>query len=252
MAEYKITSKDFDRQKNELKRFAEQPATSTELGKFDTNGNFSDFLSSGFWGLANHKVTGEELNVLVTELQSCLAEINERERMVFKEFGQVYETFEALDKDYIQGILLGIESAKEASLQAKEASEEAKVAQKNIDATIETLILTVQKIQDFKNEINSYVHLNDVDLMWEKLNDIDMKIQSVARDYSHNLEDIIKKNSNKIFELENKVQAYETCLEESKSEKGIVKRKLNIAYIISGSAIGIAIIQLALTIAGVI
>lgn len=178
VSEYNIEKADFEKQKEELKSFAEQPATSTELDKFDTDGQWSDFWGGGLLGvLSGHKVTGEELNSLVTKLQSCFVEINERNRKVIKEFGQVYETFEALDKGYIQGILIGVKSA-------EKASQEAKSAQKDIDATIKALQITINKLKEFKDEVKGYHHLQDIDEIWNHhhhldgyLNDLSKKIR---------------------------------------------------------------------------
>lgn len=169
MSDYSIQKADFDKQKKELKKFSDQPATSTELVKFDTSGKFSDFLSGGLLGLIDHKVTGEEINELVTELQSCFKEINERERKVIKEFGQVYETFEALDKGYIQGILIGVKSA-------ERASQEAKDAQKDIDDTIKALKRTIEKLKEFKNQVNGYRHLPEIDDLWVDVQQVDLEI----------------------------------------------------------------------------
>lgn len=167
MPRYSIERTDFEKQKKELKKFAEQPATSTELDIFSTDGQWSDFWSGGIAGvLSGHKVTGEEMNSLVTELQMCFAEINERDQKVIKEFGQVYRTFEALDKGYIQGILIGVESAKEASREAKEA-------QKDIDDTIKALQITVNKLKQFKEEVNRNKHLSNVDEIWSDVQRID-------------------------------------------------------------------------------
>ena len=191
MSEYSIVKTDFEKQKKELKDFAEQPATSTELDKFSTSGKFSDFLSGGLLGLIDHKVTGEEMNKLVTELQTCFAEINERDRKVIKEFGQVYETFEALDKGYIQGILIGVKSA-------EEASKEAKAAQKDIDDTIKALKLTVQKLQEFKNQVNAHTHLKDIDAMWDDLRSLKKNTDKVSSE----LEKQYKKLDQKVGDLE--------------------------------------------------
>lgn len=174
MPEYSIEKTNFEKQKKELKKFADQPATSTELDKFSTGGQWSDFWSGGLAGvLSGHKVTGEEMNSLVTELQSCFAEINERDRKVIKEFGQVYETFEALDKGYIQGILIGVESA-------KHASEEAKAAQKDADDAIKALQKTISKLKQFKDEVNRHKHLKDVDEMWSDVHRIDGQIEEFS------------------------------------------------------------------------
>lgn len=191
MSEYSIVKTDFEKQKKELKDFAEQPATSTELDKFSTNGKLSDFLSGGLLGLIDHKVTGEEMNKLVTELQTCFAEINERDRKVIKEFGQVYETFEALDKGYIQGILIGVKSA-------EEASKEAKAAQKDIDDTIKALKLTVQKLQEFKNQVNAHAHLKDIDAMWGDLSSLKRNTDKISSEQ----EKQYKKLDQKVGDLE--------------------------------------------------
>lgn len=188
MSEYSIVKTDFEKQKKELKDFAEQPATSTELDKFSTSGKFSDFLSGGLLGLIDHKVTGEEMNKLVTELQTCFAEINERDRKVIKEFGQVYETFEALDKGYIQGILIGVKSA-------EEASKEAKAAQKDIDDTIKALKMTVQKLQEFKNQVNAHAHLKDIDVMWDDLRSLKKNTDKVSSELEKQYEKLEKKVS---------------------------------------------------------
>lgn len=175
MPEYSIQKTDFEKQKKELKAFAEQPATITELDKFSTDGQWSDFWSGGLTGvLSGHKVTGEEMNSLVTKLQSCFVEINERDRKVIKEFGQVYETFEALDKGYIQGILIGVKSA-------EKASQEAKDAQKDIDDTIKALQITIDKLKEFKDEINRYAHLKDIDGIWNDIRQFETELESISK-----------------------------------------------------------------------
>lgn len=191
MSDYSIAKADFEKQKAELKSFAEDLDESTELVKFSTDGNLFDFLSGGLWGLLDHKVTGEEMNNFVAKLQKCLVKINEREQNVIKEFGQVYETFEALDKGYIQGILIGVKSA-------EEASKEAKAAQKDIDNTIKALKLTVQKLQEFKNQVNNHVHLKDIDDMWRDLKSLIEYIDT----FSSNLKKEYERLDQKIGEFE--------------------------------------------------
>lgn len=153
-AEFDIQKEIFEKEKNKLKEFAKKEATTTELSDFRTFGD-------GLFGFGSHKVTGVEANNLVEELQSCFIEINERERKVIKEFEQVYKTFEALDKNYIEGILIGVKSA-------EQASKEAKNAQKDVNDTINALQLTIDKLREFKDEVNKYKHLKDIDDLWDK------------------------------------------------------------------------------------
>lgn len=213
MPEYNIERANFERQKNELRSFSEQPATSTELDKFETEGQWGDFWAGGIPGfLGGHKVTGEELNSLVTKLQSCFVEINERDRKVIKEFGQVYETFEALDKGYIQGIEISVKSA-------EKACQEAKKAQKDIEDTMKALQGTVKKLKEFKDEVKGYDHLKDIDEIWN---------------YYHYLDEYLCRNEN---------------FQPVYSKK---KNSLNIAYIIAGSALGVSVIQMILLLTGIL
>lgn len=187
--EYSIQKADFEKQKKELKAFAEQPATSTELDKFSTDGQWSDFWSGGLAGvLSGHKVTGEEINSLVTKLQGCFAEINERDRKVIKEFGQVYETFEALDKGYIQGILIGVKSA-------EKASQEAKDAQEDINDTIKALQITINKLKEFKGEIGRYAHLKDIDDIWQDIQRFETELERISTELKTQGVDLDKKIS---------------------------------------------------------
>ena len=192
MPEYNIEAADFEKQKAELKRFAEQPATSTQLDKFNTSGEWSDFWSGGVPGLlSGHKVTGEELNSLVTKLQTCFVEINERDRKVIKEFGQVYETFEALDKGYIQGILISVKSA-------EKASKEAKAAQKDVDDTIKALQITINKLKEFKDSVTKHKHLKDIDKVWSDVQKINQELNGISK----RLNDQQEKNAKRLSEFD--------------------------------------------------
>lgn len=192
MPEYKIEAADFEKQKAELKRFSEQPATSTQLDKFNTSGEWSDFWSGGIPGvLSGHKVTGEELNSLVTKLQTCFVEINERDRNVIKEFGQVYETFEALDKGYIQGIVISVKSA-------EKASQEAKAAQKDVDDTIKALQITINKLKEFKDSVTKHKHLKDIDKIWSDVQKINQELNGISK----KLKDQQEENTKRLSELD--------------------------------------------------
>lgn len=223
MSEYTIEKADFEEQKEKLKIFAEKPATSTQLDKFSTSGKLSDFLSGGLLGLIDHKVTGDEMNELVVKLQSCFVEINEREREVIKEFGQVYETFEALDKEYIESIIISVKSA-------EKASREAKAAQKDIDDTIKALQITISKLKEFRDEVNEYDHLKDIDEIWNYYHYLD----GYLKDWSKNLD---KK---------------ETGLTRQIAELSQLKNRVNIAWIIAGSALGVSVIQIILLFMGIL
>lgn len=279
---YSIQKADFEKQKKELKAFAEQPATSTELDMFSTDGQWSDFWSGGLAGvLSGHKVTGEEINSLVVKLQSCFAEINELVRKIIKEFGQVYETFETLDKGYIQGILIGVKSA-------EKASQEAKDAQKDINDTIKALQITINKLKEFKGEINRYAHLKDIDDIWCDIKRFEIELESISTElktqsanfdkkisileqvrtqiektrhfndidaeweFSHGLTKNIEATDNKVLTVEKNIQEYGERLQKTEDENVQLKSKINTAYIVAGGAMVLSVIQLILQLAGIL
>lgn len=322
VTEYNIEKTNFEKKKNQLKTFADQTPASPELDKFSTDGNLSDFLTGGLFGLMEHKVTGEELNNLVTELQACLAECNERDRTLIKEFGQVYETFEALDKDYIQGILIGVKSAEKASA-------EAKTAQKDINDTIKALQITINKLKEFKDEIKRYSHLKDIDDMWDDIFQLDKDLNDLSEkvkeqnfesskkiiglnrfknklekyDHIHDVDDMwndiygtdgkleqlskkhkeissyltekigeltewrdrieqcehiqdieenIDNKSSRISNIGEPLSNHEERLEFYERENSQLKKHINFAYIIAGSSLGISIIQIIMLLIGVL
>ena len=214
MSDFSIQKANFDKQKNELKKFADQPATCAEFKKFETSG--------GFFGLGDHNVTGEEANELVAKLQSCIAEINERDKNVIKEFGEVYKTFEILDQEYINAILISLKSA-------EKASQEAKDAQKDIDDIIKAQQRTIDKLKEFKNQVNSYKHLPDIDGLWVSVQQIDLGIEEMA-DSIGNYDDRIKKIS---------------------SENRLLRSRISIAYMIAGGALALSALQFILTLTGI-
>lgn len=242
MQEYSLAQADFDEQKRKIKEFAEQPATSTELGKFNTNGQFDDFLIGGIPGLlAGHKVTGKEINELVAELQSCFAEINERDRKVIEEFGQIYKTFEALDKGYIQGIIASVKSA-------EYASKEAKNAQKDIDDTFQLLQKVVSKLIQFKDDMKSHKHLDDIDDMW-------LDIQRINGQVGYNctkIDDIICEMQKYNSDVEKTVVSLKDSVTSLNKENLALKNKIKIAFAIAASAVGLSVIQLVLSVMRII
>ena len=124
MGELVIQYHDFENAKTELKEFSEQTTTDLNLERVEDTKGVGEFLGDLFFGRGiglDHKVTGEELNELTSQIQSHLHSINNTQIKLIKEFGQVYSALEALDKDYIQAILISIEETKETSKSIQEA-----------------------------------------------------------------------------------------------------------------------------------
>lgn len=138
----------FEAQKDKIKRFSENLPKLIELKSVKEQ---KDFWIVSF----DHNVTGKEFNSLVEDLQKVLRKNNEVNEKITKEFGSIYDTFESLDKDYIQGICASVATAKESAKQALEASnqakdsfEEARAAQEKIEMTTKALRYTVEKYQE--------------------------------------------------------------------------------------------------------
>src|SRR5690606_7929709 len=111
-----IQTHNFENAKNALKKFSENIPSSVNLPTVATH---------GVWGLFSRDVTGSELNNLTYKVQKCLIATNKQQERVIKEFEQIYQTFEALDKDYIQGLIAGNKAAEAASNQAMKAARKA-------------------------------------------------------------------------------------------------------------------------------
>jgi len=184
MKELAVKTHKFENTKNELKRFSEQSIKDIELRKVEVAG--------GFLWLGNHKVTGDELNELTSDIQKHLIKNNEFHTKFIKEFGQVYQALEALDKEYIQAILMAIKSS-------EKANEDVKIAQKDIGKTIDLQKKTILALKTFKDKIEKYEHLKDIDILWdesdsvkEKISETNKRVISSKKTIDKNIESIKK------------------------------------------------------------
>lgn len=63
---------------------------------------------------------------------------------------------------------------------AEKASQEAKDAQKDINDTIKALQITINKLKEFKGEINQYAHLKDIDDIWCDIQRYELELGSIS------------------------------------------------------------------------
>jgi hypothetical protein len=162
MGELVIKFHDFEKAKNEIKEFSEHTATDFDLHMVDDTKSGGEFWGDIFLGRGlgrSHKVNGEELNNLISEVQTHLIDINSTQVKLIKEFGQVFSALEALDKDYIKAILISIKATEETSQSIKEK-------QIQIDKIVVNQKKTLEKLLKFKQKLDSYEHLNDIDKIW--------------------------------------------------------------------------------------
>lgn len=162
MGELVIQYHDFENAKKEIKKFSEQTTTDLDLKRVDDSKGVGEFLGDWFFGRGiglDHKVTGEELNELTSQIQTHLHSINNTQIKLIKEFGQVYSALEALDKDYIQAILVSIKAT-------EETSEGIQRTQDQIKKIVENQRKTLEELKKFKQKLDGYAHLGDIDKIW--------------------------------------------------------------------------------------
>ena len=217
MNELTIQTHNFEESKHQLKIFSEQTTTDLELRKVDSSG--------GLFGLFDHRVTGDELNNLTSQIQGYLIDMNTLHTEFIKEFGQVYTALEALDKDYIQAILIAIKAAEKANVDVK-------VAQEDIKRTIELQKKTINVLKQFKDKIDKYKHLEDIDKIWAQCKGVEVEIASLKETIAGQEDQI--KNLRGYLEVEQ---------EQSKERNQICSRNLKIAYVLAGSSLGITLLE---------
>lgn len=240
-----IINSNFNKYKGELKIFSEQMEEEIKLPTVDYSG--------GIFGWGDHKVTGWELNHLTEKIQEHLIANNNISSKIIKEFETIYKTFNALDNEYIKEIMQSIEKSNEAINKANQGLIEAEKriediketngkiqvaqnnikiiqdklqnAQQNIDKNIEFQKKIVDGLSKFKNKIDSYEHLKDIDSIWNDLEKV--------------------KNSLYILEeKQKKIENLEMSLQDTQNENTSLSKKLNISYLLGGGALIIGIFNI--------
>lgn len=198
MNEIAIKRHSFDLAKNRLKEFSEKTEAELEIGKVRTDG--------GFFGLGDHKVTGYELNRRLETIQEHFIAVNTTNNKVIKEFREVYNALDVLDKDYITSIVANVKAIEKTSNDVrvqqgtlKQHNEKLAKQQSKLDAhqaEIEKNVANISKIvaalKVFKEKLEGYKHLTDIDKIWNDCKSIQNEIRVVS--------DSVTKFSKKITE----------------------------------------------------
>lgn len=196
MGELVIQYHDFENAKKEIKKFSEQTTTDLDLKRVDDSKSVGEFLGDWFLGRGigmDHLVKGEELNDLTLQIQTHLHSINNTQINLIKEFGQVYSALEALDKDYIQAILVSIKAT-------EETSEGIQKTQEQIKKIVENQRKTLKELKKFKQKLDGYAHLGDIDKIWGDCQKWHQEMALLSKDISTATEHS-KKNIKKIDAL---------------------------------------------------
>lgn len=241
----KIINNNFNKYKGELKVFSEQMEEEIKLPKVNNYGFIRE-----------HRVRGYELNNLTENIQNHLIATNNVTNKIIKEFETIYKTFNALDNEYIKEIMQSIEKSNEAINRANQGLTEAEKriediketngkiqvaqnnikiiqdklqnAQQNIDKNIEFQKKIVDGLSKFKNKIDSYEHLKDIDSIWN-----DVKSLKKEKDNSYILE-----------QQQNRIEDLETNLQATQNENKPLSKKLNISYLLGGGALILGIFNI--------
>ncbi|MGE7868017.1 hypothetical protein ACQKNO_17565 [Bacillus paramycoides] len=148
----------FNKKKNELKAFSEKLPKEAELPSVPVTG--------GLFGWFNYDVTGSDLNRLTKSIQDKMIEQNKVLVRTIQEFNTIYDTFSALDKEYIQEILISLKAAEEANAKAIKGIEGVETNQDEIKQIINQQKQVIQVLQNFKEKIERIEHLADVDTIF--------------------------------------------------------------------------------------
>ena len=198
MDEIAIKRHSFDLAKNRLKEFSEKTEAELEIDKVRTDG--------GFFGLCDHKVTGYELNGRLETIQEHFIAVNTTNNTVIKEFREVYNALDVLDKDYITSIVANVKAIEKTSNDVrvqqgilkqhneKLANQQSKldVHQVEIEKNVANISKIVAALKVFKEKLEDYKHLTDIDKIWNDCKTIQNEIKVVS--------DSITKFSKKVTE----------------------------------------------------
>lgn len=163
MDDFEVKNHDFENAKLAIKRFSEETTTDLDLSRVNDKKKVGEWLGDALLGGGvglNHKVTGEELNELTTQIQKHLHSVNSTQIKLIREFGQVYSALESLDKDYIQGILISIKAT-------EKTSERIEATQTEIKQIVDDQKKTLEILKKFKQKLDNYAHLGDIDAIWD-------------------------------------------------------------------------------------
>lgn len=186
MNEIEIKRHSFDLAKNRLKEFSEKREAELQIDKVQTDG--------GFLGLGDHKVTGYELNRRLETIQEHFIAVNTTNNKVIKEFREIYNALDVLDRDYIASIVANVKAIEKTNNDVriqqgtlrqhndKLASQQSKLDahQVEIEKNVANISKIVTALKVFKEKLEVYKHLTDIDKIWNDCKTIQNEIRVVS------------------------------------------------------------------------
>ncbi len=172
MNEILIEKRNFENQKNKLKKFSKDILSSVNLPNSKTE--------SGLFGWSDHKVTGDQFNNLTNKIQTYLKATNSHVIKIIQEFDEVYKTFDTLDKEYLNKIIASVKAAVIASNQANNNSND-------IKKIIEVQKVTIDKLMQFKDKFESVHQVGD---KWNYIKKLKEQTDSIQENFIQNKDKI--------------------------------------------------------------
>lgn len=128
--------------------------------KLSNNGNsFARIDEKDFSGIFDHNVTGQEMNKHIDKVQNAFIGVNKYINDIVKEFEEIYNALDALDKKYINGIIKSLEKAQKA------INENNKTV-KNLEEHVKDLLDIKKRIDIFEQKI---VKKSKIDIFFDSL-----------------------------------------------------------------------------------
>ena len=217
-----------------MKEFADSVPNNIELEKLKEKGKF-----------LRDRANISDVNKVNEVIQAALIEQNNHLRKVYDAFNMVYETFSALDKDYIQSILLSLKSAEEANRKAVQGLEENK-------KIIESQKTVIEVLKKHKGELDALQHLKEIDEFYDEYNDFKASQEKSIEDLGSTQEVAEGKLVLLQDALEVTKEANQKIVQESKAFQERTDK--NIQYLWAGFVVSaiIVLVLFALIISGVL
>ena len=206
MNEIEKSRHNFDLAKNRLKEFSAKMEDELRIDRVRTQ-------DEALFGMIkySHTVTGGELNERLETIQKHFIAVNATNNKVIKEFREVYNALDTLDRDYITSIVANVKAIEKTSNDVREQqkilkqhNEKLDVHQVEIEKNVDSISKIVTVLKVFKEKLEGYKHLTDIDRIWNDCKTIQNEIivvsDSITKFSKKTKEDIATANNkNKVL-----------------------------------------------------
>lgn len=271
-----IKRTDFDKALKRVQDYSNTLPDNPQFEKFETEG--------WFFGLNDHHVSGYEMNGFIEKLQERLTIVNRVFHGIIKEFAGVYQVFDALDKEYVAGILNSLKEAHQAIVVAQKACDGNTVTLEQLRKTVEKLLQVSNDLSVFKEECTRKLnrleqkllvldkfskdiaqlqsHQNSFKKQYEEVSELIVFKQNIIDDINllqayindhdlrlQNLSNKQTKDTSRIeSQLEQKEQAIMSWIEELLTKQAFYRKRMIVAYVISVVSMVLSIVSICLSV----